>query len=108
VGGALERGLSLEVTLAADLYLCPLVEKWISVADLSELKAIRGLLHNGVAVSANNSTTGMRAGEPVSLNSLLMALEAGVVLDLRGHWRIRSECDEPTHTLSSSFSHVIA
>ena len=105
---ALERGHPLKVTLTADLYLRPLVEKWISVTDLGQLEAVGGLLHDRVAVGANNSPASMGARLPVGLNSLLMALEAGVVLDMGGHRRIRTECDEPAHTLSPSFSHVLA
>jgi len=82
---ALERGHPLKVTLTADLYLRPLIEKWISVTDLGQLEAVGKLLHDGVAISANDSPSGMRACLPVSLNSLLMALEAGVVLHLGRH-----------------------
>jgi len=85
VGGAHELGFSLQVALAADLNLSSLVEKDSFVVDLGQLEAVGGLLHDRVAVGANNSTTGMGACLPVGLNSLLMALEAGVVLDLGRH-----------------------
>jgi len=85
MGGAHELGFSLQVALAADFYLCPLVKERCLVANLGELEAVGGLLHDRVAVGANNSTTGMRACKPIGLNSSLMALEAGVVLHAGGH-----------------------
>jgi len=83
---ALELSLSLQVTLAAHLYLGPLVEEGIFVTDLGKLEAVRGPLHDCVAVGANNSTSSMGACLPISLHSLLMALQAGFVLDAGGHW----------------------
>ena len=56
MGRAHELGLSLQVALAANLYLGPLVKEDGLVADLGELETIRGLLHDRVAVGANDST----------------------------------------------------
>jgi len=86
VGRTHELGFPLQMALAADLYLRSLVKKGRLVVDLGELEAVGGFLHDRVAVGANNSTSGMRACFPVGLHSLLMALEASVVLDLGGHW----------------------
>jgi len=105
---ALERGHPLKVTLTADLYLRPLVEKWISVTDLGQLEAVGGLLHDRVAVNTSQATSSMRACLPVGLNAFLMALETGFVLNLGGLTGIFAESPLQTHTLSSSFSHVIA
>ena len=108
VRGAHELALSLQVALGTHLYLRSLVKEGGLVADLGKLKAVGGLLHDRVAVGANNSPASMGARLPVGLNSLLMALEAGVVLDLGGHRRIRTEHDKSAHALSSTFSHVLA
>ena len=86
VGRTHELGFPLPMAFAADLYLRSLVKKGRLVVDLGELEAVGGFLHDRVAVGANNSTSGMRACFPVGLHSLLMALEASVVLDLGGHW----------------------
>jgi hypothetical protein len=81
VRGAHKLALSLEVALTANFNLRSLVEKGSLVIDLGQLEAVGLFLHYGVTVDASESTTGMRACLPVSLNSLLMALKAGFVLD---------------------------
>jgi len=85
VRGAHELALSLQVALGTHLYLRSLVKEGRLVADLGKLEAVGSLLHDRVAVGANNSPASMGACLPVSLNSLLMALEAGVVLHLGRH-----------------------
>ena len=108
VGGAHELGPSLQVTLTANLCLGPLVRKNSLVADLGELEAVGSLFHNGMAIDAGDSAAGMRARLPVGLDSSLMALETGFVLDLGGDWRILTECDQSAHALSSAGRHVVA
>ncbi len=108
VRGAHKLAFSLEVALTANFNLRPLVEKGSLVIDLGKLKAVTGFLHNRVTVDASESTTSMRACLPVSLDSFLMALEAGFVLRLDRRWGIFAECDEPADPLSSPFSHVLA
>ena len=108
VRGAHKLALSLEVALTANFNLRSLVEKGSLVTNLHQLEAVTGFLHDGVAVDASESTTRMRACLPVSLDSFLMALEAGFVLHLDRRRGIFAECDEPAYTFSSTFSHVIA
>ena len=108
VRGAHKLAFSLEVALTANFNLRSLVEKGSLVTNLHQLEAVTGFLHDGVAVDASESTTRMRACLPVSLDSFLMALEAGFVLHLDRRRGIFAECDEPAYTFSSTFSHVIA
>lgn len=82
MGGAHELRRSLQMALAANFRLGALVGEDGLVADLGKLEAVGGLLHDGMTVDATDSTSGMRACLPVGLNSLLMALEAGLVLRL--------------------------
>ena len=80
VRGALERGFSLQVTLAANLGLSALVKKGRLVIDFGKLKAVGGLLHDRMTVDATDSTAGMRTRLPIGLHALLVALEAAFVL----------------------------
>ena len=80
VRGALERGFSLQVALAANLGLSALVKKGRLVIDLGKLEAVGGLLHDRMTADATDSTAGMRTRLPIGLHALLVALEAAFVL----------------------------
>ena len=108
VRGALERGFSLQVALAANLCLSTLVKKGRLVIDLGKLEAVRGLLHDRVAIDASNAAPGMRARFPVSLHSALMASKTGLVLDFGRFSGVLPEGNQPAYTLPSSLGHMLA
>lgn len=84
VGRTHELRLFPEMALGTDLYLRPLVKKVSLFSDLRELEAIRGLLHESMAINAGKSSAGMGTRFPVGLKSAFVASEAGFVLDTGG------------------------
>ena len=108
VRGALERGFSLQVALAANLGLSALVKKGRLVIDLGKLEAVGGLLHDRMTADATDSTSGMRTRLPICLHPALMALEAAFVLDASRLSRTFAEADQSPDALPPSFSHVLA
>ena len=107
VRGALERGFSLQVALAANLGLGPLVKKGRLVIDLGKLEAVGGLLHDRMTVDAADSAPGMRACFPVGLHSALMAGQAGLVLSRSRLFSALAECNWDADTLPAPLRHVL-
>ena len=108
VRGAHKLAFSLEVALAANFNLRPLVEKGSLVIDLGKLKAVGLFLHDGVAIDAGKTAAGMGARFPIGLNPFLMALKAGFVLDRSGFAGVLAESSLYADTFSAAFSHVLA
>ncbi len=108
MGGAHELRLSLQMARAAKLILRALVGEDSLVADLGELEAVGGLLHERVTIHASDPAAGMGAGFPIGLHAALVALEAALVLRPGRLSGVLAEADQPSHALSSSRVHVIA
>jgi hypothetical protein len=103
-----ELGFSLQVALAAHLNRGPFVEKRSFVIQLRQLVPVGRFLHHGVTIDAGEAPTGMGAGFPVGLYSLLVALETRLVLNFGGLSGIFAEIDKPADASSPSRGHVIA
>ena len=107
VRGALEHGFSLEVALAANLGLGPLVKKGRLVIDFGKLEAVGGLLHDRMTADATDSTSGMRACLPIGLHSSLVAGQAGLVLSRSRLFSALAECNWDADTLPAPLRHVL-
>jgi hypothetical protein len=107
MGRTHELGLSLQVTLVTNFYFRPPVKKWRLFTDLCELIPIGRFLHDGMAINATHAPAGMGARIPVRLDTSLMALETGFVLNFDRCWRILAEGDEPADPLTAPGRDVI-
>jgi len=107
VGRTQELGLSLQVTLAADFRFCPLEEKRRLFAHLGELKSIRRLFHDRVAINTGEATAGMGTCFPVGLHAALMTRQTGLVLNLWRLPRIFAERDQPADPSPTAGASVV-
>lgn len=77
-----QLGFALQVTLAADLGFGPLVKEGILLPNLRQLMAVTGFFHHGMAIHTGNAAAGVGTRVPISLNTALVTLQAGFILDL--------------------------
>ena len=108
MGGAHELGLSLQMTLTANFYFCPPIEKWRLFTDLNELIPIGCFLHHGMAIDSANAAARVRARVPVSLDAALVTTETRFVLSRHGFAGIFPECNQSANSFTAAGCHVIA
>jgi hypothetical protein len=108
MGGAHELGLSLQMTLTANFYFCPPIEKWRLFTDLNELIPIGCFLHHGMAIDTANAAARVRARVPVSLDAALVTTETRFILSRHGFAGIFPECNQSANSFTAAGCHVIA
>ena len=108
VRGAKELRVALQVTLTANFSLRALGEKWRVLSNFGQLITIGCFLHDRVAIDTTDSSARMRARIPISLNSTLVARQAGLVLKSDRFATVLAKRDQPADPAAAARRHVIA
>ena len=100
--------LALEMALAADLDLRPLVKERSFVIYLRKLETVAGFLHDGVTVGARYAPARVRACFPIRLHAALVTLETGLVLRFCRLSGILAECNQAADASAAAGSDMVA